>query len=125
MGLLWNLLGKVAMAAEDLKNDKLDEDLDLDGIEGFANTFYEKFVDIMTIVMPIVLGVILALGVFFCLKLGIAYAKTEKTEDREEAKKRLVGAIIGFGIGIVAAAIMWILFTTGALDTLFGASSSK
>jgi len=69
--------------------------------------------------MPIVLAAILALGVFFCLKLGIAYAKTEKTEDREEAKKRLVGAIIGFGIGIAAAAIMWILFSSRALDGLF------
>ena len=84
-----------------------------------AEGFYQTFIDIMGIVMPIVLGVVLALGVFFCIKLGIAYAKTEKTDDREEAKKRLVGAIIGFAIGIVAAAIMWILFSSGALNGLF------
>lgn len=89
-------------------------------LEAFTKGAFQTFKDIMGIVMPIVLAVVLALGVFFCLKLGIAYAKTEKTEDREEAKKRLVGAIIGFGIGIVGAAIMWILFSTNALDSIFG-----
>jgi H+/Cl- antiporter ClcA len=69
--------------------------------------------------MPIVLAVVVALGVFFALKLGLAYAKTEKTEDREEAKKRLVGAVIGFAIGIVAAALMWWLSQSNLFAGLF------
>ena len=84
-----------------------------------ANAFFELFQGIMTIVMPIVFSVVLALGAFFCIKLGIAYAKTEKTDDREEAKKRLVGAIIGFSIGLLGAVVMWILFTSNALAGLF------
>ncbi len=72
---------------------------------------------IMKVAMPIVLSVVLAMGVFYSLKLGIEYAKTETTEKREEAKKRLVGAIIGFGIGIVAAAVLWILFTNDSILT--------
>ena len=89
-----------------------------------TNTIMDTFKDIMKIVMPIVLSVVLALGVFFCLKLGITYAKAEKTEDREEAKKRLVGAIIGFGIGVVGAAVMWILFTNdGIIQALFGGTT--
>lgn len=111
MGLLWNLLGKVGDTGSDLTSGA--------GIDELTGTAYNTFKGIMKIVMPIVLAAVLALGVFFCLKLGIAYAKTEKTEDREEAKKRLVGAIIGFGIGIVGAAVMWILFTSNALDSLF------
>ena len=91
-------------------------------LKNATSTIMETFKDIMKIVMPIVLSVVLALGVFFSIKLGIAYAKTEKTEDREEAKKRLVGAIIGFGIGIAAAAIMWILFTNDTiLSSIFKA----
>lgn len=112
MGLLWNLLGAESWIDENGSDSG-------SGITTLVNNAYETFKSIMKIVMPIVLAVILALGVFFCLKLGIAYAKTEKTEDREEAKKRLVGAIIGFGIGIVGAAVMWILFTSKALDGLF------
>ena len=46
----------------------------------------------------------------------------KECETVEEAKKRLVGAIIGFGIGIVGAAVMWILFTNyHILNSLFGA----
>ena len=108
MGLIMRFLG----AGSDLVSDN-------SALTSLTNTAFATFKGIMKVVMPIVLAAILALGVFFCLKLGIAYAKTEKTEDREEAKKRLVGAIIGFGIGIVGAAIMWILFSTNALDGLF------
>jgi len=113
MGLLWSLLGEGSNLLEGAGGSALSD---------LSNTFRSTFKSIMQIVMPIVLSVVLALGVFFCIKLGIAYAKTEKTEDREEAKKRLVGAIIGFGIGIVGAALMWILFTNDSILTaLFGA----
>lgn len=108
MGFLRSLLGD----SSSLLNDGAGS-----GLANVAATFKDTFKDIMKIVMPIVLSVVLALGVFFCIKLGIAYARTEKTEDREEAKKRLVGAIIGFGIGIAGAAIMWILFTSDTILT--------
>lgn len=112
MGLIWKLLGTGSLntASPVVQTSELST---------LTQGFYATFVDIMKIIMPIVLGVVLALGVFFCIKLGIAYAKTEKTEDREEAKKRLIGAVVGFGIGIAAAAIMWILFTTNAFKSLF------
>lgn len=113
MNFLIRLLGA------DITKDGFNADDYTSGLDNTAGNFYVLFQDIMAIVMPIVLGVVLALGVFFCVKLGIAYAKTEKTEDREEAKKRLVGAVIGFGIGIAAAAILWVLFTTQALNGLF------
>ena len=113
MGLLWRFLGADTSTQSGLESG-------LKGIEAVTTSLAGTFKEIMKIVMPIVLSVVLALGVFFCIKLGIAYAKTEKTEDREEAKKRLIGAIIGFGIGIVGAAVMWILFTNDSiLSALF------
>ncbi len=108
MGILRHFLGDLSGAPSSA-----------DALKNVGKELVETLRTIMSIVMPIVLAAVLALGVFFCIKLGIAYAKTEKTEDREEAKKRLVGAVIGFAIGIVAAAILWILFTSRALDNLF------
>lgn len=90
-----------------------------DALSTAGNTIFQMFQKIMGIVMPIILAVVVALGVFFALKLGLAYAKTEKTEDREEAKKRLVGAVIGFAIGIVAAALMWWLSQSNLFAGLF------
>ena len=103
MGLLWRLLGAGELDGSGAST--------LDTLKGLGDGLISGIQSIMSIAMPIVLAVVLALGVFFCIKLGIAYAKTEKTEDREEAKKRLVAAVVGFGIGIVGAAVMWILFT--------------
>ena len=121
MGILKNLLGASGLGSGSA-ND-LQEDLKgtTDALGDISTKLITTVQNVMRIVMPIVLAAVLALGVFFCIKLGIAYAKAEKTEDREEAKKRLVGAIIGFGIGIVGAAVMWILFTNySILSALFG-----
>lgn len=116
MGILWRLLG-----VEELDGSTSGSSNPADILGGLGNDLIEGIQEIMRIVMPIVLAVVLALGVFFCIKLGISYAKAEKTEDREEAKKRLVGAVIGFGIGIVAAAVMWFLFTNHTiLSAIFG-----
>lgn len=108
MNFLRNLL-----ASSELTNDPTD------ALEHAGTAIFEMFQKIMGVVMPIILGVVVALGVFFALKLGLAYAKAEKTEDREEAKKRLVGAVIGFAIGIVAAALMWWLSQSTLLEGLF------
>ena len=92
------------------------------GLKKTTAQLMATFKDVMGIVMPIVFSVVLALGVFFGIKLGIAYAKAEKTDTREEAKKHLIAAIVGFGIGIVIAAVMWILFTNQSfLNNLFKA----
>lgn len=109
------LIGAVGAAG----SSYLDENGSGKGINAFTNNAMATFVDVMEIVMPIVFSVVLAMGVFFSLKLGINYAKQETTEKREEAKKRLVGAIVGFGIGIVAAVVCWILFTGDIAKTLF------
>ena len=105
-----------ALVCEDLLSGKPGE-----SINEAADTLKATFTSVMKIVMPIVFSVVLAMGVFFSIKLGIGYAKTETTEKREEAKKRLVGAVVGFGIGVVAAAIFWILFTNDSVITgIFG-----
>lgn len=85
------------------------------GLTTTVNDLKATFTGVMRIVMPIVFSVILAFGVFFSIKLGIYYAKQETTEKREEAKKRLVGAVVGFGIGIVAAVVCWVLFTNDSI----------
>lgn len=112
-----NFLIKALMAAETQDTSAL-----TDNLSGLTSTLGEVFKKVMAIVMPVVFSVVLALGAFFSIKLGIAYAKTEKTEQREEAKKRLVGAIVGFGIGLVGAAVMWFLFTNDSvIQNLFKA----
>ena len=123
MGFLWRLLGEeTTTTPSPSKSDSFTKDLSskTEALTKVGDNLITTIQKVMQVVMPIVLAAVLAMGVFFCVKLGIGYAKAEKTEDREEAKKRLVGAVIGFGIGIIAAVVMWILFTNRSiLEGLF------
>jgi len=72
-------------------------------------------------IVPVLFAIIALVGVIYGIFLGVQYAKAEDTQKREEAKKRLVNAIIGFGIAILAAAIMWILASQdGIWDNIIG-----
>ena len=69
----------------------------------------ESVLKVMKIVMPIIFALVTVIGVAYGVILGINYAKAEDNEKREEAKKRLVAAIIGFGIAIIISIVLWIL----------------
>lgn len=43
-----------------------------------------------------VIGIVAALGIIYCILLGVKYAKAEEPQDREKAKGALKNAIIGF-----------------------------
>lgn len=58
--------------------------------------------------VPILICVIAA-GTIYSVVLGINLAKAESSDKREEAKKRLVNAIVGFGVIIVLLVIMYVL----------------
>lgn len=110
---------KALLGAVDTSGSFLQQDSAGENLKQTSKNLLATFIDVMQIVMPIVFGVVLALGVFFSLKLGINYAKQETTEKREEAKKRLVGAVVGFGIGIVAAVVCWILLGSDIAYDIF------
>ena len=90
-----------------------------EGLEKITSEVTTTVTNVLKIILPFIFTVITLVGVVYCIILGVNYAKAEKTEDREEAKKRLVGAIVGFGIAIVASAIMWLLAGLNVFDGLF------
>lgn len=105
-----NLFGSAASTAEN-------------GLSAMGGTVIKKVLDVMKIIMPILFAVVTVLGVAYGVILGINYAKAEDTEKREEAKKRLVAAAVGFGIAIVVSAVLWILANqTNMWYSIFGAS---
>lgn len=81
---------------------------------------YETVKDIVGTIMPIILSAVVLAGVVYSVVLGVNYAKAEDTEKREDAKKRLMGAIVGFGITIVLVTVLWILSGQDAIwESLF------
>ena len=72
----------------------------------------------LTVLVPI-LAIVAAAGVIWAIVLGIQMARADSTEKREEAKKRLIGLIVG----IVILVVLILFFTTlfpGILKSLIG-----
>lgn len=89
------------------------------GGDTVINEAYKSFLNVVNLIFPIVLGVLLVFGMIYSIILGVNYARAEDTEKREEAKKRLVGAIVGIVIGGVLVAIIWAILANVDLSTLF------
>ena len=80
---------------------------------------YEAFVSVMETVLPIVLGVIMLLGMFFGIKLGISFAKAEDADARDKAKGQLINLCIGVGVAAVIMIIVLVLVENDVFSSLF------
>ena len=110
---MYGLALKLAMAFNSIKylgssNPAVEETAE-SGAAALGGKLIESILRIMKIVMPVIFSIVTVLGVAYAVVLGVNYAKAEENEKREDAKKRLVGAVVGFGIAIVVSVILWIL----------------
>ena len=56
---------------------------------------------------PVLIALLLAVGVVYCIVLGVQYAKAEKGDDRDTAKKKAVNAAISFVVIIVLVVLLY------------------
>ena len=70
--------------------------------------------------MPILIGVILILGLFYGIQLAVRYAKAEEEEDKKKAKNSLTNVIVGWLVGVVFIAIIMLVLNGGYIKSLFG-----
>lgn len=61
---------------------------------------------------PLLIGMLLGVGCLYCIILGVHYAKAEKGEERETAKKKAVNAAISFAVIIVLVVILYAMRDT-------------
>ncbi len=60
------------------------------------NQIVKPLLDVLGVVVPVLLGVIGALGAIWCVILGVKYARADDPQEHEKAKNGLKNAIIGF-----------------------------
>ena len=85
-------------------------------------TWYEgavaPIIDILGAIVPILLTLAGTAGAIFIVVLSVNYSKAEDASKREEAKKRLIGSIIGI-VSMVALLIVAQLFVSNAAQILY------
>ena len=70
--------------------------------------------DVLNVLVPVLLGVVGALGAVWVIFLGVKYARAEEPQEHEKARNALKNAIIGFVlifVLLVALQIGVIIFT--------------
>ena len=73
---------------------------------------------INTVIWPILI-VVAAAGTIYAIVLGVQMARADSTEKREEAKKRVIGVLIGMAI-IIGLILLLKLFVDLILPQLIG-----
>ena len=60
------------------------------------NQVVKPLTDVLSVVVPVLLGVVGALGTVWVIILGVKYARAEDPQEHEKARNSLKNAIIGF-----------------------------
>lgn len=64
--------------------------------ESDLNKIVQPLLDVLGVLVPVLLGVVGALGAVWVIILGVKYAKAEEPQEHEKARNSLKNAIIGF-----------------------------
>ena len=86
---------------------------------------FERFIGIVNIVLPVLMSVMLVLGMFYGITLGIKYAKAEEDDEKKKAKGQLINVIVGVLIAIIFVAVIQIILNGDYVKKLFAKTASN
>lgn len=98
---------------------------DSSGVEGAVSQAYGTFIGIVNIVLPILMSVLLVLGMFYGIQIGVRYARAEEEGKKKEARDQLINVVVGVVIAILFIAIIEIILNQNFVAQLFTEVSSN
>ncbi len=90
-----------------------------ENISEAAEKAFSTFRGIINTIFPIFIGIILVVGLFYGVQLGIKYAKAEEEDEKKKAKGNLINVIVGCLIAVVFVAIIEIILQQDFIKKLF------
>ena len=83
-------------------------DSEYGGAPTWVQNILKPIFSILGWLLPVIMIVLGIAGIIFAIVLGVNYAKAENADAKDEAKKRLINAVVGIVITIVAIALIFI-----------------
>lgn len=80
---------------------------------------YGAFIKIVNIVLPVLMSILLVIGMFYGIQLGVKYAKAEEDDEKKKARGSLINVIVGILIAILFVAIVEIVLNQDFVAKLF------
>ena len=84
-----------------------------------AEQAFEAFTNIVNIILPVLMSLLLLLGMFYGITLGVKYAKAEEEEEKKKARGALINVVVGILIAIVFVAVVEIILNQNFVKRLF------
>ena len=106
-------LMNLAQSITGFKSLIADSSSDISDAKGFFDKVMKPVVDILDGMLVPILILVGTAGSIYAIVLGVNFSKAESADKREEAKKRMINAIIGLVVTIVLL-ILLKLFTANA-----------
>lgn len=100
-----HLLSKIIYFVNESVAKKNDSSLDKPNENATTGPIYD-FLDAFG---PALIALLSAVAVIYCVVLGVQYAKAEKGEERDAAKKKAVNAAISFFVIIILVVMLYAL----------------
>ncbi|MCQ2413652.1 MAG: pilin [Clostridia bacterium] len=93
--MLYNLLETITLKDKDIES------------------IIQPLLDICSVILPALLTIVGAVGMIWCVLLGVRYARAEDPQEHEKAKNGLKNAIIGFVlifVLLIALSVAMVIF---------------
>ena len=124
MSILNLICGDTSTSPSPSPSTSTSTDAQISAIGNVASGAYETFQGIVNVILPILIGVVLILGLFYGIQLAVKYAKAEEEEDKKKAKSSLINVIVGCLIAVVFIAVIMLVLNGGYIKSLFGSGVS-
>ena len=79
--------------------------------EGWVQEIVNAVYKIVNKLVWPIMAIILTLGIIYVIILGVNYAKAETSDKKEEAKKRIINAVVGVVITLALIALIYVLLS--------------
>lgn len=76
---------------------------------GWLNEVLNPVVNLLSILLEPLLILVATAGIIYVIILGVNYARAETSDKKDEAKKRIINAVVGLAITIVLLFLLYIV----------------